>query len=136
MSTPGIVEQLPPRYFKDLQSRRTRIKYGPFTVPSSADQNGMKTFTNRNMTLPCHNCTVVSLQAGLEYTNGSYANADTGMWLHHAILVNMVRNETSCPSIPEISFASGNERTLLDFSLNGFVIHLAAHRRERLLLAI
>lgn len=96
----------------------------------------MKTFTSLNMTLPCQNCTVISLQAGLEYANGSYANADTGMWLHHAILVNMARNETSCPSAPEISFASGNERTLLDFSVNGFVIRSAPCRRERLQRAI
>lgn len=32
---------------------------------------------------PCEECTVVRVVPGLEYANGSQANVDTGLWLHH-----------------------------------------------------
>jgi hypothetical protein len=36
-----------------------------------------------NIPKPCEECVVFRLQAGLEYSNGTYANIDSGMWLHH-----------------------------------------------------
>jgi hypothetical protein len=32
---------------------------------------------------PCEECTLLGLVAGLEYPNGTNANIDTGMWMHH-----------------------------------------------------
>lgn len=32
---------------------------------------------------PCEECVIVGMNAGLEYTDGTNANIDTGMWLHH-----------------------------------------------------
>ena len=32
---------------------------------------------------PCTNCMVFGMDTGLEYTDGTNANIDTGMWLHH-----------------------------------------------------
>ena len=35
---------------------------------------------------PCEECTIIGLTAGLEYPNGTNANVDTGMWMHHVSL--------------------------------------------------
>jgi hypothetical protein len=35
---------------------------------------------------PCEECAITRLEAGLEYPNGTNANIDTGMWLHHVCL--------------------------------------------------
>ncbi len=61
------------------------------------------------------------MQAGLEYEDGSYANADTGMWLHHVVLFNSEKKDTLCPeNLPERFFASGNERTEANLCANGY----------------
>jgi hypothetical protein len=70
---------------------------------------------------PCTDCLITFMQADLEYPDGSYANADTGMWLHHAVLVNLNEPDAVCASEPNRIFASGNERTAADISNNGYV---------------
>lgn len=79
---------------------------------------------------PCEECTLLGLVAGLEYPNGTNANIDTGMWMHHmvAFTVGPGRWDPTClakkdslphfavgsnPSESERSFSSGNERTPL-----------------------
>jgi hypothetical protein len=32
---------------------------------------------------PCNDCMIVGMNAGLEYADGSEANTDTKLWLHH-----------------------------------------------------
>jgi hypothetical protein len=103
-------------------SQRVEIKHGPFTVPSMASSGGMAAFEDRSMTMPCSDCLITYIHAGLEYPNASYANVDTGMWLHHAVIYNANRRDTSCPQAPERVFASGNERTPADLTANGFVL--------------
>jgi hypothetical protein len=97
------------------------MKYGPYKVPPSTENNGMKEFTDPASEKPCSDCLIIGLQAGLEYTNGTTANSDTGMWLHHGVLYDFGRQDTACPSMPYRFFASGNERTSLDLSVNGYV---------------
>jgi hypothetical protein len=79
---------------------------------------------------PCEECTLLGLVAGLEYPNGTNANIDSGMWMHHmvAFTVGPGRWDPTCiqeptslphfgvgtkPSESERSFSSGNERTPL-----------------------
>lgn len=65
---------------------------------------------------------LVSMQAGLEFEDGSKADADTGMWLHHVVFQNLNRKDSMCRrTAGERFFASGNERTLIDLSSNGYV---------------
>lgn len=118
IDTPPSFEHLTPRH-PQTQVQRTRIKYGPFTVPGMDTDGGMKSFQAKAMAKPCSDCTITYLQAGLEYPNGSYANADTGMWLHHAVIFNGAKRDTSCPETYERAMASGNERTPIDFTRNG-----------------
>src|ERR1700760_479142 len=68
------------------------------------------------------------MEAGLEFANGTSANIDSGLWLHHMVMFNVGpgREESVCTyrdvSLPHVSigatartserfFASGNERT-------------------------
>jgi hypothetical protein len=113
------VTDLTPSFFTDDGSKRVIIRYGPYTAPSSSDNNGMADFRGRNITMPCKDCFITYMHAGLEYPNGSYANSDTGMWLHHTVLVDTSRNDTVCPKTANRFFASGNERTVFDLTLNG-----------------
>lgn len=116
------ITQLEPEFFDEYGSKRVQIKYGPFTVPGSGVNNGMKNFKLPEAKLPCHGCLITWMQAGLEFADGSYANANTGMWLHHTVLVNRGRSDVkSCRPSPQRFFASGNERTVLDLTLNGSV---------------
>ena len=98
-----------------------RIKYGPFLVPSKDENMGMKQFLIQGMQLPCKDCYVTSFQAGLEFSDdGSYANANTSMWLHHIIILQPGAKDPVCPSAPhKRSLASGNERTFVDLTANG-----------------
>jgi hypothetical protein len=63
------------------------------------------------------------MQAGLTYPNGSYANADTGMWLHHVVLTNTAVPAAVCglSNGGDRFFASGNERTPVNICVNGSV---------------
>ena len=74
-------------------------------------------------TMPCANCTITYIEAGLEYPNGSYANANTSMWLHHILLINLAHGDTVCGKNyygkGQRWFASGNERVPADIARNG-----------------
>jgi len=59
------------------------------------------------------------MQANLEYEDGTTANANTGLWLHHTVLYNQALAELTCPEEPQIAFASGNERSEANICANG-----------------
>jgi hypothetical protein len=52
------------------------IRYGPFTAPPMSEHNGMKNFGQKVAQVPCTDCLVTWMQAGLTYEDGSEANAD------------------------------------------------------------
>jgi len=79
----------------------------------------MKEFTEMDQKKPCEDCFVTSLKAWLEYPNGQIANVNTGMWLHHVVLVDFLRPDLACAAMPYRFFASGNERTKVDFTAKG-----------------
>jgi hypothetical protein len=105
--------------FKQYGAKRTILRYGPYKVPPVTEGNGMKEFNDQSAPRPCTDCYITKIQAGLEYPNRTIANSDTGMWLHHAVLYDFGRQDLACPNLPYRFFASGNERTRLDMSLNG-----------------
>lgn len=112
------MDVLQPRYFADFQSQRLKIKYGPFAVPPSAKDSGMKTFYLQNDP-PCTDCLITNIQVSLEYPDGKQANATTNLFLHHALITNLERDSVTCPMLPEPIFSSGNERTEANICLNG-----------------
>ncbi|KAI9854883.1 MAG: hypothetical protein M1824_006514 [Vezdaea acicularis] len=120
---PSEVTHLDPAYFRDLGSKRVKIRYGPYIAPSIHDNGGMEGFGAMDILKPCSDCTITWIQAGLEYPHGSNANIDTGMWLHHTLLLNRDKEDATCGKLPhaERMFASGNERTPVDLCLGGAI---------------
>jgi hypothetical protein len=65
------------------------------------------------------------MQAGLEYLDGKDASVEEGMWLHHTVLHNDARtalHNCNKSNRRQRFFASGNERTAVDLSSNGYVM--------------
>lgn len=122
----------------DIAGAQTvKVRYGPFNVPGATKKNkfgqaGMlANWPARGLEKPCTgDCTIMGMNAGLEYVDGSNANINTGLWLHHMVLFNVGANRTDYPcsvgraaSVPHYTigataqtseriFASGNERTV------------------------
>ncbi|KAE9986781.1 hypothetical protein EG328_004799 [Venturia inaequalis] len=113
--------------------KRIKMRYGPYKVPNmgtkgiSGEAGSLWNYPDTGVAKPCAECTIVSQFAGLEYPDGSHANIDTGMWLHHMvhITIGSGRWDPTCygsrslphvdvgasPSNSERYFSSGNERT-------------------------
>src|SRR5689334_2601103 len=81
---PRISHQ-PAQFFPKHGSQRIRITYGPVTVPSMYEDNGMTSYFEPSTPLPCADCLITFMQADLEFTDGTPATASNGMWLHHTI---------------------------------------------------
>jgi hypothetical protein len=82
----------------------------------------MRSFKLQDAAMPCRNCIITWMKAGLTYENGSEANAETGLWLHHVVLTNRGKNRDmrGCGKRRgDRFFASGNERTEVDLGLSG-----------------
>lgn len=109
----STITTLAPQFFTDQGSKRVKVTYGPFVVPSMDINNGMQNFEFASVKFGCKNCTVTYMEAGLEYPNGTYANANTSLWLHHIVLYNLNNLDTVCGTeeFGERFFASGNERS-------------------------
>jgi hypothetical protein len=84
-----------PRYRSG--ATRVKIRYGPMNLPSTKDKNfeattlfvsGMFDKMSVGIRQPCVDCTLLYMQAGMEYADGSDANIDTGSWLHHIVLIS------------------------------------------------
>ena len=111
------------KYFTDEGAEKVQLTYGPFDATPNAINNGMASYMLFNVTKPCSDCLITWMQAGLAYTNGTYANANTGIWLHHTVLFNLNRTDPVCgPTIHgQPIFASGNERSTVSICANGSV---------------
>jgi hypothetical protein len=70
-------------------AKTVKVRYGPYKVPNMKSKNllgeegSLWNFGDVGVAKPCEKCTIVGLNAGLEYADGQNANIDTGMWLHH-----------------------------------------------------
>ncbi|KAF2171563.1 hypothetical protein M409DRAFT_18675 [Zasmidium cellare ATCC 36951] len=95
-----------------------KLEYGRYTVPSRASNNGMLEITDQ-IDPPCKDCLITFMQVALEYADGSDADADTGMWMHHFVFVNDRETTYEGETEGHPFFASGNERTALDLTGGG-----------------
>jgi hypothetical protein len=124
LNVTSTVTTLTPQFFTDEGSKRVRVTYGPFIVPSMDINDGMQQIAVEEVTIGCKDCTITYIQAGLEYPNGTYANANTSLWLHHVVLYNSANLDTVCGEnvaggLGERFFASGNERSPVSLCING-----------------
>jgi hypothetical protein len=102
------------------QGTWAELRYGPFVV-TPAGAGGDADHANiavPSLAKPCSNCFLLEFQPELVYADGTPANLDTGMMLHHAVLFSAGRQDPTCgPEEPfpgklgQRFFASGNERT-------------------------
>lgn len=125
----------------------TTLRWGPITIPA-ADEMGPGMIENEIAGLsglsqllaglftgvasfpvnkPCSNCYVTQFSPNLVYADGSVANMNTGVMLHHVVNLNVKKPDVTCPPgfgglINQLGliaggnqrfFASGNERTIL-----------------------
>jgi hypothetical protein len=67
-----------------------KIRYGPYKILPMTRSNGLGEFGSlwnypeEDVEKPCMaGCVIIGMNGGLEYPDGSNANVDTGMWLHH-----------------------------------------------------
>jgi hypothetical protein len=115
-------------------AKSVKIRYGPYTVPAPAVAGGEGMVWNSpspSIDKPCSKCMIVGMNAGLEFADGSDANTDSKMWLHHMVLFNIGTNawDATCtvfglphmivgslPASSERIFSSGNERTMILFN--------------------
>src|SRR6202012_5057704 len=67
------------QFFPQYNSQRVKIRYGPFTTGPLDINNGMEDFEQRFVQMPCSDCLITWMQAGLEYANGTVANANTNL---------------------------------------------------------
>jgi hypothetical protein len=105
-----------------------KIRYGPYHLPKWDDPKGESKITGEGGMVdktwlfakkPCSDCLVTFIHAGLEFEDGSVANADKNVWMHHMDLFLMGggRADLACgvPFGMELMFADGNERKPIVF---------------------
>lgn len=96
------------------------VSYGPYTVAAgSMDMPTMYDRLRLGVSRPCSDCYITSFQADLK-ADGTTANFDTGMMLHHVVFTSQFRSDATCSGTylglaGERFFASGNERTRISF---------------------
>jgi len=98
----------------------TTVRYGPFVL-SPAGKGGDADHANvflPDVAKPCEDCFITRAEPDLVYDDGTPANLDTGLMLHHAVLFNTGAPDTTCGQdtffgrLGERFLASGNERTV------------------------
>lgn len=125
----------------------TTVRYGPYTIPAGngdphGHHDGMGMIANQltmNVQRPCSGaaCTLTGMKANLVYSDGSTANWNTETMLHHMVLLasGSGRTDLMCPTgfggvsgsqFTERIFASGNERTPVDFTGSNLGVKLGS----------
>jgi hypothetical protein len=109
----------------------TEVRYGPFGL-APAGAGGDLDHANvvlADVPKPCEDCYILSAVPDLVYPDGTSANLDTGVMLHHAVFFNSGELDTTCGrdwffrNLGERFLASGNERTARSFP-SGYGYHL------------
>ncbi|KAF1984073.1 hypothetical protein K402DRAFT_396007 [Aulographum hederae CBS 113979] len=97
-------------------------------MPGMENEGGLKDVSASNVTKPCSDCTLKWAKASVTYPDGTEANIDTGVWLHHMTLsiVGPGRVDLACPQgterIPknwERLLAFHNDRNETFFGMSG-----------------
>ena len=101
------------------QVTASAVRWGPFLLPP-AGAGGDADHANvviPDGPKPCTDCYLVGIEPDLVYADGTSANLDTGMMLHHAVFFASDQVDATCGGAPgfgelgERFFAAGNERT-------------------------
>ncbi|KAF2422404.1 hypothetical protein EJ08DRAFT_664872 [Tothia fuscella] len=101
----------------------TRVRYGPHTlkqaVGTPSDPKGTKTtIVTTNAQKPCSDCTLLSMNGGVQYANGSEAS-NPSVYLHHGAIINVgpdARDGTCDRPAYDLFFSTGNERSTIIYT--------------------
>jgi stress up-regulated protein Nod 19 len=114
--------------------RTADLRYGPILVPAATgEQPGVFNAVVPVMPMPCTNCFLTGTDVDLVFEDGSSANLDNGLMLHHIVTFNTGRSDATCGpdtaigSLGERFWAAGNERTGGRFPA-GFGYHYGTER--------
>ncbi|KAF2758749.1 hypothetical protein EJ05DRAFT_528048 [Pseudovirgaria hyperparasitica] len=90
---------------EDLQTRKDVSTY-------QLARHSMSSFPpETDASKPCTDCYIVAMQADLTYLDGTPANWDSGVWLHHFMQFNNKEVDAVCGNMAgDLFFTSGNER--------------------------
>jgi hypothetical protein len=101
----------------DPAGKHVKLRYGPFHIPPGVMFQALPEIAGGvKIHKPCDECFLGAFQGGLEYEDGSEANVDTGMYMHHFVVVNEVKPDWLCGlrvggmTRPQWIYNSGNER--------------------------
>jgi hypothetical protein len=98
----------------------TVTRYGPFVLPPAGVGGDAD---HANVVIPdaprvCSDCFLLGIEPDLVYADGSPANLDTGVMVHHAVFLESGKEDVTCSGSQAFPghlgrrfFASGNERT-------------------------
>lgn len=95
----------------------TTVRYGPLLLAPAGLEPAHAEFLLTQAPKPCVNCFLTSLRPDLVYADGSPANLDTGVMLHHANWIQAGASDVVCPGdsvwgrMGQRFFGAGNERT-------------------------
>jgi hypothetical protein len=108
----------------DPAAKLVKIRHGPFIVPPNTLFQGLPEIAGGpKIAKPCDECFLGALQGGLEYEDGSEANADSDMFLHHLVISNDAKPDWLCGLRlvgvlrPQWMYNTGNDRSAV--RLNG-----------------
>jgi hypothetical protein len=91
--------------------------YGPFTIPAATSPSQPGQLHNVPTTEPlptCTNCRITDMVPELVFSDGSTANMQQGILLHHFVFFNPANQALACSNaMSEPFWGSGNERTPL-----------------------
>ncbi|HZT66575.1 MAG TPA: hypothetical protein VFA11_12385 [Acidimicrobiales bacterium] len=97
--------------------QRSVVRYGPIPLPPASMGGGLHDLVSPAFPKPCDNCLMTGVIPDMVYADGSPANIDTGVMLHHIVLFDNSKDDYTCPRWDGVGvlgrriFASGNERT-------------------------
>jgi Stress up-regulated Nod 19 len=101
----------------DPAGKLVKLRYGPFTVPpNSIFSNYPELMGGAKIAKPCEECFIGAFQNALEFEDGTDAMANSGMYLHHFVIVNENKPDWLCGLRagglfrPQFIYNGGNER--------------------------
>jgi hypothetical protein len=100
----------------DPRGKLVKLRYGPYHLkPNAMYPSGPGDWRAAPpIGKPCKECFLGAFQGGIEYEDGTEANVDSGVYLHHFVVVNANKPDWLCGGMGlpnrQYIYNSGNER--------------------------
>jgi hypothetical protein len=81
----------------DPAAKLVKVKYGPFRVPPNSMFSNLPVYAGgAEIHKPCETCWLGAFQGAMEYEDGSDANVESGIYMHHFVIVNENKPDWLC----------------------------------------